>query len=249
MIFAMLFILPFPLLVSCFDRASGFAANDAYDFPVKPGTEEWKTFQTHNEMLKACQIPERILNNMSTAALVETVLNYPLLLDMMAYNNIQYGFDQVASRFNGLQELLNREDTGTELIARYHTMDPVAIEDDWTDVEKGLYSFHFRNIEVTLAQEPILKNLTSAQRLDLLEESFIKYQGKRQLVDIYGKLGLESSVRLMGMILSHQENYASFIQKISEDIRLQAFLSSGSFSNDLVLSEILSQAEQFLSER
>jgi len=134
MIFAMLFILPFPLLVSCFDRASGFAANDAYDFPVKPGTEEWKTFQTHNEMLKACQIPERILNNMSTAALVETVLNYPLLLDMMAYNNIQYGFDQVASRFNGLQELLNREDNGTEIKTRYRPKEPEPNKDN---IKKG----------------------------------------------------------------------------------------------------------------
>ena len=232
------------LLPGCSQQSS--IADDAYNYPIKPGTEEWKALGGHDRMLESCQIPENILKNMSTKGLVETVLNYPLLFDMMAYNSIQFGYDQVVSKFNGLQELFNRKDAGIELFARYRTMDPTAIDDDWTLVEKGHYTFGFQHIEVILAQEPILKNLTSVQRRDLLEECFIKYQGKQQLIDIYGKFGHESVIRLMGKILQ-QEHYASFTTKVSEDTTLQAFLNSGSFSNDLVRSEILSQAEQFLS--
>lgn len=33
-------------------------ASDAYEFPVKPGTPEWATLQSHAEMLRVCQIPE-----------------------------------------------------------------------------------------------------------------------------------------------------------------------------------------------
>jgi hypothetical protein len=222
--------------------------DNAYEYPIKPGTEEWKSFQTHDEMIMACQIPDCVLNNMTTASLVETVLNYPLLLDMMAYNNIQDGFDYVATRFNGLQELLSRKDAGTELLAKYRTMDPTAIKDEWTDVEKGHYTFNFQNIEVILAQESILVNLTSAQLRDLLEECFAKSRGKQQLADIYGPFGQERIIWLIGRILQ-QANYSSFTKMISEDAALKNYLANGSFSNVQNVNGILSQAQQYLSER
>jgi hypothetical protein len=225
---------------------SACSPTDAYDYPIKPGTDEWKAFGSHDEMLQACQIPESILKDMSTAGLVETVLNYPLLLDYMAYDSRQYGLDMVVSHFNGLQELFNRKDAGTELLARYRTMDPAAIDNDWTDIEKGSYSFSFQDIEALLAQEPILTNLTEAQRQELLTEAIAKYQAKQQHAEVYGQYGQEGTVWLIGRALQ-QESYPPFEQKIQEDVTLQDFLSSGSFATDSVLNEILSQANQFLS--
>jgi hypothetical protein len=225
---------------------SACSPTDAYDYPIKPGTDEWKAFGSHDEMLQACQIPESILKDMSTAGLVETVLNYPLLGDYTAYNNMQYGFDMVVSHFNGLRELFNRKDAGTELLARYRTMDPAAIDNDWTDVEKGFYAFSFQDIEALLAQEPILTNLTEAQRQELLTEAIAKYQAKQQHAEVYGQYGQEGTVWLIGRALQ-QESYSPFEQKIQEDVTLQDFLSSGSFATDPVLNEILSQANQFLS--
>ena len=35
--------------------------SDAYDFPIKPGTDAWRAFNSHVEMLNACQIPEPLL--------------------------------------------------------------------------------------------------------------------------------------------------------------------------------------------
>jgi hypothetical protein len=225
---------------------SACSPTDAYDYPIKPGTDEWKALGSHDEMLQACQIPESILKDMSTAGLVETVLNYPLLLDYMAYDSRQYGLDMVVSHFNGLQELFNREDAGTELLARYRTMDPAAIDNDWTDVEKGSYSFSFQDIEALLAQEPILTNLTEAQRQELLTEAIAKYQAKQQHAEVYGQYGQEGTAWLIGRALQ-QESYSPFEQKIQENVTLQDFLSSGSFATDSVLNEILSQANQFLS--
>ena len=46
------------------------AQKEQWDFPVKPGTEQWKSFQTPTEILKAIQVPEDILKNMSTEDLV-----------------------------------------------------------------------------------------------------------------------------------------------------------------------------------
>jgi len=71
--------------------------------------DEWKNFESHIEMIEACQIPEIILENLSTAALAETVANYPLLTDLLAWSDASLGCQNLVSNFNGLEELLSRE--------------------------------------------------------------------------------------------------------------------------------------------
>ena len=65
-----------------------------YDFPVKPGSAMWNNFETHQQMLDACQIPENVLSKMSTEDLVTTCLNYPLSIDCFAYDNEVKGVQQ-----------------------------------------------------------------------------------------------------------------------------------------------------------
>lgn len=105
----------------CTKNKADLAYDDAYDYPIKGGTEEWKRFTSHDEMLKACQIPDAILKDMSTAGLVETVMNYPLYGDIYAYSSFQVGLNAIAAQFNGLAELLIRDDAGIELL-RYKVM-------------------------------------------------------------------------------------------------------------------------------
>jgi len=183
------------------------AVNDAYDFPVKPGTEEWKTFQTHGEMLEACQIPEDILKNISTSGLVETVLNYPLLGDYRCYNDFQYGFNQVVSRSNGIQELFARKDAGIELLAKYCTLDPVAIQDDWTDAQKGFYAWSIQDVEMMLVQEQILGTLTYEQCQDLVKEARIINIFKQQHPEVFSSYGLASTTLVIER--ASQRQYSS----------------------------------------
>jgi hypothetical protein len=238
--------MPFHPIVQI-NSAQAASASDAYDYPIKPGTEGWKAFQTHDDMLKACQIPEDILKNMSTKGLVETVLEYPLLGDILAYNSIQQGFEAVASRFNGLSELLNRKDAGTELLAIYSKMNPQDIEESWGDIQKGAYTFSIANVEILLAQNKILDNLSKIQLEDLVVEARLKYTAKQQSA-IYGQTGQECSIWLMGKALQ-RVNYLPFERQIHQDATIQNFLGSGSYATDIVSNEIVLNAEQFLSGR
>lgn len=92
---------------------------EPYTYPIVPGSSEWANFDTVYEMIEVCQIPEDILKNMSTEALVKTVLNYPLLMDLMAGNTPREGFAVMMSNFNGLQELSTRSDAGDYLDTEY----------------------------------------------------------------------------------------------------------------------------------
>ena len=60
-----------------------------YEYPIQPGTDEWKKFTTVAQMVEVCQIPEKKLKNMTTEALVETVLNYPLLLNSFSHHRLK----------------------------------------------------------------------------------------------------------------------------------------------------------------
>lgn len=45
-----------------------------WDYPVKPGTEEWNQLSNHQEMIDICQIPIDILQNISTKDLLKYAL-------------------------------------------------------------------------------------------------------------------------------------------------------------------------------
>ena len=94
-------------------------STDAFEFPVKPGTPEWKELKTSAEIRADLQIPDNILSNISTAGLVETCLNYPLIGDIICYNSYQQGFDAVFNNFNGYREMIKRPEVGSLLIEFY----------------------------------------------------------------------------------------------------------------------------------
>lgn len=240
-------LLLFPLLfiIACSGQPVSSETTDAYDYPVKPGTSGWAAFTTHTEMLEACEVPESILNDMSTAGLVETVLDYPLYEDMFAYNSLQDGFDAVAARFNGLQELLGRKDAGVEIMAVYRDMDPTAILENWTSVEKGKFAVGFGSIEILLSQDAILDDLTNTQIEQLLGEALKKSQGKAAYPEIYGWTGLESTALLAGRALQHIETSA-FNEKVQADEDLKAFLETGSFGGSDLSSNIFEDVTDYL---
>lgn len=121
-----IFIISFLLIISI--QFKGQAQNIGYDYPIRPGTDEWKSLKSSQEMIDACQIPADILKNLSTASLSKLCLDYPLLSDMLFSNNLQEGFDIVSSKFNGFQELFKRKNAGSELLKLYNNFDISSFE-------------------------------------------------------------------------------------------------------------------------
>ncbi|MBS1750035.1 MAG: hypothetical protein JST63_09025 [Bacteroidetes bacterium] len=116
--------------------------NTPYDFPIKPGTEQWK-FGSPEEMYSKCQIPKEIISDLTTEALAKTCLNYPLFGLMNAFNTPQTGFYAVKNHFNGIDALFERKDAGKALISIYRTMNPANIDKSWSLLEKGCLARHF----------------------------------------------------------------------------------------------------------
>ena len=105
---------------------------EIYEYPITPRKtpEKWKGFTSHGQMLDACQIPEDILDTMTTRQLLLTCVDYPLANDALAYADFNTDpFCPVIRRHNGLKELFKRPDFSSELAALYKYYTEAVSED------------------------------------------------------------------------------------------------------------------------
>lgn len=112
----------FYLLVTLsFLFSTGLSAQEKpiWDYPVKPKTEEWRKLESNRTKVEACQIPEHILRDISTNDLMTICLQYPLLYDVFAFNNINDGLRKLFSDFNGIREFSKRENAANSLAEQY----------------------------------------------------------------------------------------------------------------------------------
>lgn len=218
-----------------------------WNFPVKPGTEEWKNLTTYEEKLNAYNIPEEILGKMSTAELVKTCLNYPELRLIMTRNSLQQGYDYLKSIFNGFSELENRSDAGKELLKEYKKLSPANIKNFTTPVDRGRYAFQFTYIEILLAQQPIIAHLDKTDKKELLRACISNYEMVREMPKSYGTFGLTSPAMVLGRILK-VDKYPDFISKESTDNKLKNFVNKSYYEGVSTLSDIVSYSKGYLKQ-
>lgn len=216
-----------------------------YDFPVRPGSEAWNAAKSHQEMVEITQIPGEVLGSMSTRDLVRTVLDYPLLAEILAFDSPQRGFDVVASRFNGLQELLSRPDVGTELLTQYRSRDAAGIPTKWVLERQGRHSFEIFYLELLLAQEPVLERFDDPQLREVLVASWIKTRQKAERYDVFGPIGLERTAVLIARILRVME--PARVTK-AEPADLDAFVRNAGFASPEILEFLWDRAEELVGD-
>jgi hypothetical protein len=163
--------------------AIGQSHNQPYDFPVRPGTTEWKHLKTSQEMIDACQIPDDIIKDMSTNDLVNLCITYPLLGDMLFASNLQVGFDHLSKIFNGLQELTQREDAGIEMLKAYTAF---SLDDFNNGIMSGVTNpFLDMCLDILMAQPVFLESLNKDQQVELLRVSLIRLDERKALGDSF----------------------------------------------------------------
>jgi len=144
-------------------------ANDTYIYPIRPGSDEWKAFETSEQMKEAVQIPFSILDSMSTLGIYESYAENPLNIDLYVTLAPQYFYDVFKTSFNVFIELINRDDAATVLIKRYSSMCLDCIENNYSSFsgKGGDVQYAFASIELLLAQEEILSKTTKEESFKL----------------------------------------------------------------------------------
>lgn len=91
-------------------------------FAISIFDEEWKELDGREEMLAVCQLPDKLLKKLSTYELLKLTEEYPMLGDIYAAETTEEGFRSVVNSFNGLRELLSREDCLEVVCEEYNNL-------------------------------------------------------------------------------------------------------------------------------
>ena len=102
------------------NQSGEYSITKAYDYPIEVGSDEWNNLKTPEERKAAFSVPQTVIDDMTTKALLETVFTNPFLTDIWAYNsqgNYDKGITMALDNIDGLSELTERENFLEELEA------------------------------------------------------------------------------------------------------------------------------------
>lgn len=230
---------------SCFLTIS----DDVYDYPIKPGTNEWSIL-SHSEIITACQIPDSTLKIISTEGLIESVLTFPLFADIYLNNeHIQAGFNAFYENFNGIRELLQRNDVGAKIFYRYKQMDPACRHHNWPSLlgvgSSNGYAFSF--IEIIIAQYPILTQFINNDEAKIVLQEVVN-KNEVKIKWNYSIVGLEHSLIIAGRIM-YLCKYEPFIVEYNNNQILQDCINGAMIFDATIPDIITNYAKKFLTEK
>lgn len=110
------------LFVFTFIDGAGVLAKEKFEYPITTSSEEWKEFTTRDQMIAATRIPEEILKDMTTEELVVALFEYPLLINVYAYNNNDVALRMFERDCDAFKELITRNDAAVVLNKYFDTI-------------------------------------------------------------------------------------------------------------------------------
>lgn len=189
-------VIIFLILISL--RGQAQSSRKLWDYPIKPGSEQWASFTTSAEMRDACQIPEDILKHLSTKDLAEICMNYPLFVDYAFTNKQESFYSLLKERFNGMRELLNRENGAVELLNIYldFVITSPLLKNKREKINNEYPLMRLGFIELLLSNDSIVSKLSAENLSKLKGQSLFIYEQKRNNSSIYGLNSLRNSLKL-----------------------------------------------------
>ena len=90
-------------------------SKEKFEYQVNTSSEEWSQFNTKDEMVDAVRIPHKILKAMTTEELIIAVFEYPLIINILAYNEDEIALKEFEKECDAFKELIKREDAAPVL--------------------------------------------------------------------------------------------------------------------------------------
>lgn len=229
------------LLCICFNCAISLSAqnnNTQYDFPIKRGTAAWNNIKNYKELRNISQIPEDIVNRMTTEVLFESILNYPLLGDAFVFTTFQKGIENLKINFNAFETLSIRPDLGKTLINKYVVLATKKFNNE-SLIIKGEHSVKLSFIELIFAQSSTNLTLTKEELLSLIRMLIGNYNEKKKNIEIYGTMSLSTCAWAIDKILVFNNADEKFVvrNKLVED---------GNVFSQEILNEIVDKAQKYI---
>lgn len=182
---------------------------DAYNYPIKPGTQEWNDLNTRDERVKANEIPHDVLETISTGGLLESLLSYPYILDYSAWEEFQSGFEKLKLEHKGFAEVYGRKDFFKIVYDWYESIS--------LDCKEWIYhpynapvELELNIVEMIIFQDEFLNRVNQDQIISIFNLIYNKLKEKSQ--HDYQDGGKLISVAILGKIM-YKKRFKPFIDE------------------------------------
>lgn len=147
---------------------------------------DWLEYEDHGYNVLRAQIPDNLLNQMTTDQLVNAVLRYPYMIDIVAFDTYSEAFQIIAENFNGLAELLEREDGAQKLSERLRDTPVPSNRTRATD--GGLAErMQDRYLDILMAQPEFLNQLSDSELEETIAVVDNKIEQRLEQTEIYSE--------------------------------------------------------------
>jgi len=214
---------------------------DSFSYPFRPGSSEWKSLNSHTEMIAAVTVPEEELHSMCTQGLVYTCVYCPLFIDLFVCNHLRDCFLGLTGNVNSFGELITRSDAGSELFNYYRTyFDTTKSGSKALETQFKIYEF-----ETFFGQHEFLITLNNYELNAVIREVYSKLKYK-QRNNVTG-MSINSSRYLLGNILYHNLKYEPLIDLIDRNDMIW-FINDQMWLDDQPVDSIDYFTEKYLLE-
>ena len=218
---------------------------EKFDFPMKPGMEEWNRLETEQERISVLQVPEAILATLSPDDAVRLCITLPAFFIFYAFNTPQDGFAVLLSRYNILRHLMQRKDIGSCLIETYKDADLSGFRT--LPYSNEFWTVKLYYLELLLSQKEILQSLTPDEKLELIKEARTKLIAKITNEAFAFLNDLLFSVRIMANILDVEEYPELFSSSNNEAIK--RFIETGAAFDGVPIDEIFRISDNYINAK
>mgnify|MGYP001024333117 FL=1 len=103
------------------DVEEWFDSEGSYTYPITPSDPIWHEM-SYGEWVAACNMPQEVVDTLSTEELINAALDYPLKMDYMFFNSYSAGIQHLQEKSNVYRELFEREDAPEALLTAYESL-------------------------------------------------------------------------------------------------------------------------------
>ncbi|MBM2814982.1 MAG: hypothetical protein HW421_1744 [Ignavibacteria bacterium] len=203
-----------------------------YRYPMRPGNSKWKEQKTYVGKVKLCNIPDSILNRMPSLDLIESVFEFPFIQNLILYDDCIDGINRMKDIFNGLDDMLKRNDLPF-LLYQYYLQDSTKLN-------------YTREIilEIILSHPDILIKLDKAVKNEMLGNCLDKLNNRTTKKCFLSMKSMTTSTFLMIRLISHLDNNY-YRNIIDSDVEIKSFSENCGIPTEATTTKIIYEAIRF----
>jgi len=187
---------------------------DSYNYPVLPGMDAWKNFQSTAEMIEACQIPITTLEELSSEAIFQALWEYPFFFEITyKAGYYQKNFETVFGDNNAYNMFLKRTNASEIIYNRLKLVEPVC----------SICSIYSRGLELFMSQSVFLDQLDYKQKQEIVSIALNNGRLRQEAIGYEQDVSREITMLLISRIL-YSADYEPFINKL--DNKMMKFIST-----------------------